>query len=124
MFSFQGNVYQGTAIGQQFGAITQFGDISSVGGWAQASVKFNPKWSAHLFYGMEDPKDEDVVSSGNKRVKNEQLAVSTMYSTGPYVFGLEWMNTKLTNGTRAFDGSIDTSSIKGNQISASVWYKF
>jgi hypothetical protein len=57
-------------------------------------------------------------------VKNEQLAVSTMYSTGPYVFGLEWMNTKLTNGTRAFDGSIDTSSIKGNQISASVWYKF
>jgi hypothetical protein len=124
MFSFQGNVYQGTAIGQQFGNITQFGDISGWGGWGQASVKFNPKWSAHLFYGMEDPKDEDVVSSGNKRVKNEQLAVSTMYSTGPYVFGLEWMNTKLTNGTRAFDGSIDTSSIKGNQISASVWYKF
>jgi hypothetical protein len=124
-FSFQGNVYQGTAIGQQFGAITQFGDISSWGGWAQASVKLNPKWSAHLFYGMEDPKDADVVDSGNKRIKNEQLALSTMYSTGPYVFGLEWMNTKLTNGVRnSGTGEIDCSSVKGNQISASVWYKF
>jgi uncharacterized membrane protein len=124
-FSFQGNVYQGTAIGQQFGAITQFGNIDSWGGWAQASVKMGPKWSAHLFYGMEDPKDEDVLNSGNKRVKNEQVALSTMYSTGPYVFGLEWMNSKLTNGTRDSEtGGIDTSSIKGNQISASVWYKF
>jgi hypothetical protein len=125
MFSFQGNLYQGTAIGQQFGAITQFGDISSVGGWAQASVKFNPNWSAHLFYGMEDPKDADVVDSGNRRIKNEQIAVSAMYSTGPYVFGVEWMNTKLTNGVRDSEtGAIDCSSIKGNQISASVWYKF
>jgi len=124
-FSFQGNVYQGDNIGQQFGAITQFGKISSWGGWAQASVKMGPKWSGHLFYGMEDPKDQDVIDSGNKRVKNEQVAASLMYSTGPYVFGLEWMNTKLTNGALNTDtGNIDTSSIKGNQISASVWYKF
>jgi hypothetical protein len=124
-FSFQGNVYQGTAIGQQFGNLTQFGDISGWGGWAQASVKMGPKWSANLFYGMEDPKDEDVVNSGNKKVKNEQLAASVMYSTGPYVFGVEWLNDKLTNGARnATTGGIDTSSLKGNQISASVWYKF
>jgi hypothetical protein len=124
-FSFQGNLYQGTAIGQQFGAITQFGDISSWGGWAQASVKMSPKWSAHLFYGMEDPKDRDVIDAGSNRVKNEQMALSTMYSTGPYVFGLEWMNTKTTRGTFDSDtGAINTSSMKGNQISASVWYKF
>jgi hypothetical protein len=124
-FSFQGNLYQGDNIGQQFGAITQFGKISSWGGWAQASVKMGPKWSGHLFYGMEDPKDWDVINSGNSRIKNEQVAASLMYSTGPYVFGVEWMNTKLTKGAFNSDtGEIDCSSIKGNQISASVWYKF
>jgi hypothetical protein len=123
-FSLQGNVYQGTAMGHNFGAITQFGDISSVGGWIQASYKFTPKWSGNLFYGQENPKDNDVFDSGNSRLKNQMLAGSLMYSTGPYVFGVEWLNDKLTTGSRSPLGVVTTTDVKGNQISFSTWYKF
>jgi hypothetical protein len=114
-FSLQGNAYQGTAIGQQFGHITQFGDISGWGGWVQAGFKFNPKWSGYVFYGLDDPKDSDVLASGNSRLKNEQIALSTMYSTGPYVFGIEWLRNKLTTSS---------TDVTANQISFSGWYKF
>ncbi len=123
-FSLQGNLYTGSAIGQQFGHITQFGDISGWGGWVQASMKFNPNWSGHLFYGMDDPKDKDVLDSGNNRIKNEQVAVSTMYSNGPYVFGVEWLYDTVTHGAYNEGGGIDQSKVSGNQLSFSVWYKF
>jgi hypothetical protein len=124
-FSVQGNVYQGTAIGQQFGHITQFGDISGWGGWVQGSVKLTPMISGNLFYGIDDPKDHEVFDSGNSRLKNEMIAASVMYSNGPYVFGVEWMNTDLTTGTRDSE-TMDISELsrKGNQISFSAWYKF
>lgn len=122
-FALQGNLYTGKAIGQQFGEITQFGDISGWGGWLQASLKFNPNWSGHLFYGMDDPKNWDVLNSGGNRIKNEQLAVSTMYSNGPYVFGVEYLHNKLTKGLDN-EGTITQSTVSGNQLSFSVWYKF
>ena len=62
---FQGNAYWGTAIGQQFGQITQFGDISSWGAWVQGGYTFTKTWKGYLFYGLDDPDDADVVASGN-----------------------------------------------------------
>jgi hypothetical protein len=125
-FSLQGNVYQGTAIGQQFGHITQFGDISGWGGWIQGSYKFTPTWSGNLFFGMDDPKDGDVYDSSpaTGRVKNQQIAASVMYSSGPYVFGVEWLNNSLTRGVRATDGSVTETDVDANQLSFSAWYKF
>lgn len=118
-FSLQGQAYTGTAIGQQFGAITQFGDISTKGGWIQGSFQFNPKWAGHLFFALDDPDDADVLAAGGSRLKNTQIAASVMYSTGPYVLGVEWLNASLTTP----DGS-STMDIDGNQLSFSVWYKF
>lgn len=121
-FSLQGQVYTGTAIGNQFGSITQFGDISSNGGWIQGSLKFGQGWAAHLFYGMDDLDEADAIAANASRKKNEQIAASVMYSTGPYVAGLEWLNSTLTPTTcTPTAGSCD---IKGNQVSFSVWYKF
>lgn len=123
-FSVQGNVYQGTAVGQQFGHITQFGDISGWGGWLQGSYKFNPTWSGNLFFGMDDPDDDDVFDSGNSRLKSEQIAASVMYSKGPYVFGIEWLNSNVTTGSRNTEGAVTETDLDGNQLSFSAWYKF
>jgi hypothetical protein len=116
-FSLQGNAYQGTAIGQQFGNITQFGDISGWGAWIQGGYKFNPNWSGYLFFGVDDPDDADVLAAGASRVENQMIAASTQYSIGPYVFGLEWLHDTVTMGAAGTD-------LDGDQISASVWYKF
>jgi len=130
-----GNVYQGTAIGNQFGQITQFGDISGWGGWLQGSVKFTPQWSAHLFYGMEKPDDGDLFASmappttatgvTRARGENEMIAASVMYSSGPYVFGIEWLNDKVTMaGKNILSQPVSDISYRGNQLSFSAWYKF
>jgi hypothetical protein len=125
-FSLQGNVYSGTAIGQQFGHITQFGDISGWGGWLQGSFKFSGPWSANLFYGLDDPKDSDVLSQspGTARLKNEMIAASVMYSKGPYVFGVEWLNDQLTRPKACTEFTCTSNDLEGNQLSFSAWYKF
>jgi len=121
----QGNAYSGSAIGQQFGHITQFGDISGWGGWLQASLKLGSSWSLNAFYGLDDPKDKDVIMSGNSRVKNEQMALSAIYTKGPYLFGVEWMNDDLTYCAGAStEFSCVKDSREGNQLSFSAWYKF
>ena len=150
-FTLAGNIYNGTAIGQQFGHITQFGDISSTGGWVQGSFQFNPNWAAHLFYGLDDPEDDDVIatipnpvlsasapttpvstSPVAARLKNEQIAASVMYSNGPYVLGVEWLNSSLDGrGKTTSPGAEGPVTVvnpvanwDGNQLSFSVWYKF
>jgi len=123
-FSLQGQVYTGTAIGQQFGNLTQFGDVSSTGGWIQGSFQFTPKWAGHLYYGMDDPDDDDLVAAGLTGAKNEQIAASVMYSTGPYVFGVEWLNATRTNLSNLTIEPPTKTDVDGNQVSFSVWYKF
>ena len=124
----QGNAYSGSAIGQQFGHITQFGDISGWGGWLQGSLKLGSSWSLNAFYGMDDPKDKDVIlsSSTNNRLKNTQMALSAIYTKGPYLFGVEWMNSdlKVADRTDCEGTSCSTDSLEGNQLSFSAWYKF
>lgn len=116
-FSIQGNAYYGEAIGQQFGHITQFGDIAGWGAWIQPGVKFKNNWSWYLFYGIDDPDDVDVLASGNSRLKNEMLVTSLQYAVGPYAFGVEWLHATLTSGA----AEIETD---GDQISLSAMYKF
>jgi hypothetical protein len=116
-FSVHGNVYQGTAIAQQFAQITQFGDISSWGGWIQGNYQFNDLWSGHLFYGVDDPDDDDVLASGSSRVENEMIALSAQYSVGPYLFGAEWLHDTVTMGAA-------NTELEGDQLSLSFWYKF
>lgn len=119
-FSIQGNLYTAKAIGQQFGQISQFGDIASKGGWAQVGFKLNPRWTGYLFYGFEDPDDKDVIASGNKRLKSTMGDVSAQYTVGPYNFSIEYLRAKLTS-VKAGGGQEDTN---GDQISTSVMYKF
>ena len=97
----QGNGYDGSGIGQQFGAITQFGKIRSVGGWAQIGFDITPMWSLFGFWGIDDPKNADValwVSPTAGRMKNTQYVGMVRWKCGPLAFGFEYIYDKLLVG--------------------------
>ena len=119
----QGNVYWGQAIGQQFGAITQFGDIASWGAWAQAGFQFTPEWSVWGLYGMDDPDDDDVIESGNSRLMNRQFAGMLRYSAGGYSIGVEYLRASTDYGSGVV-GAIEEQTFDANQLSLSVLFAF
>jgi hypothetical protein len=114
-----GNAYWGQGIGQQFGAITQFGDIASYGAWGQIGYNFTDRWGLYAYYGFENPNDDDVVTwlGESGRTKNQMSDLHLRYAVGPYSFGLEWLHDTLDIGTEG-------DSLTGNQIAASWLYKF
>ena len=117
----QGNGYTGHSIGQQFAAITQFGKIQSEGGWLQAGYDFTKNWGLFGFWGMDDPKDSDVLaatgSPGTARLRNEMYAAMFRWHGGPFSLGLEWMHDKLKSGATPIE-------TKGNQVAFSALYTF
>jgi outer membrane protein OmpA-like peptidoglycan-associated protein len=127
-FLIQGSVYTSQAAGQQFTALTQFGDIKSTGGWAQVGYDFTPNWGVFGFYGLDDPKDSDAIRAiGNgARLKNEIWNGMLRWKTGPYAIGFEYFNAKLKSRAAAIPpatGSVLLNT-KGNQIALSVLYNF
>lgn len=98
----QGNGYDGQGIGQQFGAITQFGKIRSVGGWAQLGFDITKNWGIFGFWGIDDPKNADVAAwvtaDGARRMKNMQYAGMLRWKSGPVAFGFEYIYDKLNVG--------------------------
>jgi hypothetical protein len=119
-FMIQGNAYTGKAIGQQFGQISQFGDIKSWGAWAQGGYSFTKRWAGYVFVGMDKPKKADVIAAKQPRSKNQMVVPSLMYNVGPYGFNVEWLHDRVT--TVAATGA--ETNTKGDQIAASVIYKF
>ncbi|MGE5277536.1 MAG: hypothetical protein ACM3SU_11120 [Acidobacteriota bacterium] len=113
----QGNGYTGHSIGQQFGMLTQFGKIQSTGGWAQIGFDFTKNWSLFGFWGVEDPKDSDVLASNNTRVKNMMYAGMLRWKAGPFAIGAEYLRSDLTTGA----AKVKT---KGTQVSLSALYSF
>jgi len=118
-FLIHGNIYTSKAAGQQFAAITQFGDISDVGGWLQAGFNLGDRWSIYGFYGMADPDNDDVLEwvGANGRMKNEMTAFMLQYSLGQYSLGLEYLTDSVYMGA-------DENKLTGNQFAFSAMYKF
>jgi hypothetical protein len=121
---FNALAYTGKGLGEIFGAMSQFGDISESGGFVQAGYNFTPNWSAYAFYGISKPDANDVIrwmgNGSTGLLKNRQAALSLQYATGAYALGLEWMHDKLDSTT---DG-IHRKTTNGNQVSVSGMYKF
>ena len=116
-FMIQGNGYTGHSIGQNFGMISQFGKIQSTGGWAQVGYDFTKNWSLFGFWGVDDPKDSDVLASNNTRVKNEMYVGMVRWRSGPFAMGIEYLYDKLTTGA----AKVKT---RGRQIAMSALYTF
>ncbi|MHA6205691.1 hypothetical protein ACXU4B_14800 [Dyella soli] len=126
-WTFKGLIYSGNALGQVFGAMSQFGDISETGGWVQGSYNFTPKWSVNAFYSMVSPNKDDVVRwvattpTSNALLKDQQAALSLQYASGAYEFGVEWIYDKLRYQTGP-EG--ERKNINGNQVSLNGLYRF
>lgn len=119
----QGNAYTGHSIGQQFGMLTQFGKIQSTGGWAQIGFDMTKNWSLFGFWGIDDPKDTDVIASKNSRLKNMLYAGMLRWKAGPMALGFEYLHSTLTTGALK-EGVISTTKTKGQQLALSALYNF
>ncbi|MDW2981242.1 MAG: porin [Rhodanobacter sp.] len=119
---FKGLAYGGKGLGQIFGALAQFGDISESGGYVQAGYKFTPNWSAYAYYGIAKPDHDDVLrwigTAG--RLESRQSALSVQYATGAYALSVEWLHDKLDSA----NGATATRTTTGNQVSLNGMYKF
>jgi hypothetical protein len=118
-FLIHGNLYTSKGAGQQFTAITQFGDIKDTGGWLQLGYDFTKRWSGYAFYGMTDANKKDVLTwVGNSgRIKNQQSALGLEWSLGQYALGLEYLHDEVKIGP-------NEDSVKGNEIAFSTRYLF
>jgi len=119
----QGNGYTGHSIGQQFGAITQFGKIQSTGGWVQLGFDFTKNWGVYAFWGEDDPKNSDVAAAvgNNGRVLNTMYAGMLRWKAGPLAFGLEYMFDRLTS---LLPDKVTTRTTIGHQLALSGLYNF
>lgn len=127
---FQGSFYSGHSIAQNFGALAQFQNgvaaglpgrdrIFSEGGWAQVGYDFTPNWSLFGFWGMDDPKDNDIKAlAAAARDKNTMYAGMVRWRTGPYALGFEYLQSVLTTGVAP---KVRT---RGQQIALSTLFNF
>lgn len=98
--------------------------IWAIGGFVDLTYQANPKLSFTVGYGIDDPKDEDVVGIGNNTgadanrqfTMNSQLFFNTWYQlTKAIKVGAELIHLK----TERFS---ETNS--GNRFTVSTWYEF
>jgi hypothetical protein len=115
----QGNGYTGHSIGQQFGMITQFGKIQGTGGWAQIGFDFTKNWSLFGFWGIDDPKNSDVLaaSPATARMENTMYVGMLRWKSGPLAFGFEYMYDQLRTGATEV-------KTHGKQLALSGLYNF
>lgn len=119
-----GNAYWGRAIAQQIAQLLQFGDIGGWGAWGQVGYQFTPSWSAWLFYGTDDPEDEDIRAlplASAPRLLNRSVAAMLRYGSGPYQIGAEWMRSTTDWRTGPTTGDVRQEA---NQIALSVFFAF
>ena len=86
-----GSWYYGHAVGQQFGNLSQYGDISGWGGWAQLGLNLNRHWSVWTFGGISKQHD-DAHSEELLRPENKMVVPMLRYTAGPLAVSLEWMH--------------------------------
>lgn len=120
-----GNGYTGRAVGQHLGALAQYGDIRSHGGWVQAGWNFTPALSAWALLGAEDPNDGDVLNavSGDARLHNTLSAAALQYTVGDYTAGVQWLQARTTWGRRE-DDALERWDRRAGQLSFSIIYRF
>lgn len=123
-FVLKGLLYKGSGLGEIFGNLSQFGDISDTGGYVQAGYSFTKNWSVNAFYAMSKSDHDDVVqwlgNGSTGLLKNRQGALSLLYASGQYQLGLEWIRSTLDSTA---DGII-TKSTSGNELNVSALYSF
>jgi hypothetical protein len=120
----QAEGHVGRAMGHQFSAITQFGDIGSWGAWGQVGFDATPNFGIFAFFGIEDPNDDDLPTmfgegAAAARLRNIQMAGLVRYKVGAYQLGLEYIRDTLD-----FRDGMGETDVTGQQIALSAFYGF
>ncbi len=82
-FGFSGELFTGANLGSYFGCILRNSDINSLkttGGWISSWVQASKKVQLSAGYGMDDPKDDLIVSG---RTKNSSVYGNLRYTFVP-----------------------------------------
>jgi porin-like protein len=123
-WTLKGLVYTGSGLGEIFGNLAQFGDISDTGGYVQAGYNFTKNWSVNAFYAMSKSDRNDVIrwldNGSTGLLENRQSALSLIYASGPFQLGLEWIHSTLDSTNADF---VDKTT-SGNQLNVSALYTF
>ncbi len=123
-WTFKGVAYSGKGLGEIFGAMAQFGDISESGGWVQVGYNFAPNWTAYAFYAAARPDKQDVITwmghGSSGLLRNNQSALSLQYTAGSYDLSMEVMHDKLDSTSNG----VDSKTTSGNQVSLNALYHF
>lgn len=119
-FTLHGNAYRGKAMGHQFAHVVQFGDIEGWGAWAQAGIDFTRHLSLWLYYGTDNPDDDDVRAAGADRLSSWLSVPMVRYKAGPYSLGVEWLHNRTEYAV------VPSTSVQrsGNQIALSTRFDF
>jgi hypothetical protein len=129
-WTLKGLIYTGKALGEIFGAMSQFGNIKESGGFVQAGYNFTPKWSVNGFFAAARPNRDDVMAwtaagtaaaPGVGLLHNNMSALSLQYASGNYELGVEWIYDNLRYQQK---NSASSQTVNGNQVSFSGMYKF
>jgi hypothetical protein len=99
--------------------LTQFGAIQGQGGWAQVGFDLTKNWGIFGFWGIDDPKNSDVLKAVGAagRMKNIMYAGMLRWKSGPLAFGFEYMHSQLSTGAL----EVETN---GSQLALSALYNF
>lgn len=127
--TFAFNAYQGKAIGQLLGQVLQFGDVSSVAGWAQLGFFASKELSVWAGFGMDKPDEDDVntkLAATSRRKQNQVITGMVRYASGNYSFAAEYFRTTTKTATYAAGGTTPTAEadLTGQQVVVSAMYAF
>lgn len=120
MLTLHGNAYTGRAMAHQFAHVIQFGDIKGWGAWGQIGVDLTRRWGVWLYYGADNPDDDEVRATQNTRLSSSLLVPMLRFKAGGYSLGLEWLYNKTDYA--AAGGTTDERS--GNQLLFSTRFDF
>lgn len=101
VLEFRGEAFTGQALaGLGGGGIGQNLGLDGVpirtrGGWGQLLIKPSGGWEIGGSYGMDDPKDDDLIVA-TQRLKNETFVGHVHWRFSPLVLGLEYKHIKTT----------------------------
>lgn len=118
----QGGGYTGRAVGQHAAHISQFGDIGGWGGWAQAGFQLTPQWSGWLYFGLDDPNNDEIAPGG--AIRNQVGNVMLRYRVGVLDLGAEWLFARTEWREDPVNDVITSRTRSGQQIALGALLSF
>lgn len=131
---FTGEAWTGAGIGADFlrGGLDYRSDgepIVGIGGFVNAGLRFDERWSANVGIGIDQPHDRDTPATTAFGVavpydSNWTLFANVRYQLGKQLgMGVEVMDmhTELANGLQSGD---DGSRLHGQRVSLGMWFTF